>query len=139
MTCQARSMSAGLGEYVRTALVSSVVVGMAGGFASPSTGDGAARAAPAGSRAKRTRYQPSGGPFPQRKEGPAATRPAPPYCLRSVVRPVVLHRGERVGLPLAVPGGVAAVALALLRGAALRADDLPVVHPGSPQRAGVGV
>jgi hypothetical protein len=28
MTCQARVMSPGLGEYVRTALVSSVVVGM---------------------------------------------------------------------------------------------------------------
>src|SRR5690348_12776393 len=58
MTCQARVMSPGLGEYVRTALVSSVVVGKAGGFASPSTGDGAARAAPAGSRANRARYQP---------------------------------------------------------------------------------
>src|SRR4051795_238658 len=31
MTCQARATSPGLGEYVRTALVSSVVVGKAGG------------------------------------------------------------------------------------------------------------
>src|SRR4051794_31164600 len=44
MTCQARLTSPGLGVYVRTALVSSVVVGKAGGIASPSTGDGAARA-----------------------------------------------------------------------------------------------
>src|SRR5687767_13271501 len=43
MTCQARAISPGLGEYVRTALVSSVVVGKAGGFASPSTGDVATR------------------------------------------------------------------------------------------------
>src|SRR3712207_1221876 len=43
MTCQARAISPGLGEYVRTALVSSVVVGMAGGIASPSTGDGTTR------------------------------------------------------------------------------------------------
>src|SRR5690242_13291515 len=57
MTCQARAISPGLGEYVRMALVSSVVVGKAGGFASPRTGDGAARAAPAGSRANRPRYQ----------------------------------------------------------------------------------
>src|SRR3978361_896347 len=39
MTCQVRAISPGLGVYVRTALVSSVVVGKAGGFASPSTGD----------------------------------------------------------------------------------------------------
>src|SRR4051794_30797843 len=58
MTCQARTTSPGLGVYVRTALVSSVVVRMAGGIASPKTGDGAARAAPAGSRANRRRYQP---------------------------------------------------------------------------------
>src|SRR4051794_8660492 len=51
MTCQARLTSPGLGVYVRTALVSSVVVGMAGGVASPSTGDGSTRAAPAGTRA----------------------------------------------------------------------------------------
>src|SRR5215218_9177408 len=51
MTCHARLTSPGLGVYVRTALVSSVVVGMAGGFASPSTGDGSTRAAPAGLRA----------------------------------------------------------------------------------------
>src|SRR4051794_22464068 len=57
MTCQARLTSPGLGVYVRTALVSSVVVGKAGGIASPSTGDGAARAAPAGSRTSRPRYQ----------------------------------------------------------------------------------
>src|SRR3954454_17502035 len=43
MTCQARAISPGLGEYVRTALVSSVVVGKAGGIASPSTGDVATR------------------------------------------------------------------------------------------------
>src|SRR4051812_2265347 len=43
MTCQARLTSPGFGVYVRTALVSSVVVGKAGGIASPSTGDGTAR------------------------------------------------------------------------------------------------
>src|SRR4051794_34509657 len=43
MTCHARAISPGLGVYVRTALVSSVVVGKAGGFASPSTGDVATR------------------------------------------------------------------------------------------------
>src|SRR5829696_9006031 len=43
MTCQVRAISPGLGEYVRTALVSSVVVGKAGGIASPSTGDAATR------------------------------------------------------------------------------------------------
>src|SRR3954462_14835995 len=43
MTCQVRAISPGLGEYVRTALVSSVIVGKAGGFASPSTGDVATR------------------------------------------------------------------------------------------------
>src|SRR4051795_2605165 len=79
MTCQARVMSPGLGEYVRTALVSSVVVGKAGGFASPSTGDGAARAAPAGSRANRARYQPRAGRLPAdgRGAGRDATGPSP--------------------------------------------------------------
>src|SRR6476659_875136 len=43
MTCQTRLTSPGLGVYVRTALVSSVVVGKAGVIASPSTGDGSAR------------------------------------------------------------------------------------------------
>src|SRR3954471_4589511 len=80
MTCQARVMSPGLGEYVRTALVSSVVVGMAGVIASPSTGDGAARAAPAGSRANRARYQQMDDAFPADGRGPGrddATGPSP--------------------------------------------------------------
>src|SRR3954462_14557704 len=64
MTCQARVTSPGLGEYVRTALVSSVAVGLAGGPPSPRTGDGAARAAPAGSRASRSRYQQLDDAFP---------------------------------------------------------------------------
>src|SRR3954453_8231514 len=43
MTCQARATSPGLGVYVRTRS-QPFVVGTAGGFASPRTGDGAARA-----------------------------------------------------------------------------------------------
>src|SRR3954452_18735332 len=92
MTCQARSISAGLGEYVRTALVSSVVVGKAGGFASPSTGDGAARAAPAGSRANRARYQRERRPRSSAPlQGPAAT-------LRVVGGSGVLYLAQLSGL-----------------------------------------
>src|SRR5690348_3842361 len=141
MTCQARVMSPGLGEYVRTALVSSVVVGKAGGFASPSTGDGAARAAPAGSRANRARYQPRAGIFPAdgRGAGRDATGPSPVH-LRSVVRPVVGHRRQRVDLALAVPGRVTAVALALLGGAAVLAGHRGVVRRrGQGLRAGLRV
>src|SRR4051794_40571922 len=69
MTSQARSISAGLGEYVRTALVSSVVVGKAGGFASPSTGDVATRGhQPACARQPTTVPAPATPPTP----GPAA-------------------------------------------------------------------
>ena len=68
-----------------------------------------------------------------RGRGAGRGGPAPPCYLRSAVRPVVRHRGERVDLALAVPGRVAAVARALLRGAALRADDLPVVHTRGPE------
>src|SRR3954453_11716623 len=45
MTCQARVTSPGFGVYVRTRSQPFVdIVGTAGGFASPSTGDGATRA-----------------------------------------------------------------------------------------------
>src|SRR4051794_24201508 len=92
MTCQARLTSPGLGVYVRTALVSSVVVGKAGGFASPSTGDGAARAAPAGSRANRARYQ------RVRRLRSSAPLRGPAASLRAVGGSGVLHFAEQTRL-----------------------------------------
>src|SRR5687768_15397857 len=128
MTCQARAISPGLGVYVRTALVSSSSSGWLVG--SPHR---------VRETVQHARHQPAYAPaghdtsrrpatFPRRRGGAGrdATGPSP-CCVRSAVRPVVRHRGERVDLALAVPGRVAAVALALLRSAALRATDLPVV------------
>src|SRR4051812_13936865 len=120
MTCQVRAISPGLGEYVRTALVSSVGRRDGWWFRLTENGRRCDTRAPAGLRAPADDDTSPGGALPpQRGGGRAATRPAPPYRLRSVVRPVVGHRRQRVGLALAVPGGVAAVARALLRGAAL--------------------
>src|SRR3954466_6258242 len=58
MTCQARLTSPGLGVYVRTALVSSVVVGKAGGSPHRARETVQRARAPAGPRASRPRYQP---------------------------------------------------------------------------------
>src|SRR4051794_31388073 len=73
MTCQARATSPGLGVYVRTALVSSVV--NVGGWSDRLAEHGrqSGHAAPAGSRASRRRYQPLRRLIRRRRaEGPAA-------------------------------------------------------------------
>src|SRR4051812_36729007 len=99
MTCQARLTSPGLGVYVRTALVSSVVVGKAGGFASPSTGDGATRGAPAGSRAPAdhdTSRPPAAG---KSLSGPPSADLAEPPGVDVVHRAADLTRQEVRALP----------------------------------------
>src|SRR4051794_33195065 len=124
MTCQARATSPGLGVYVRTALVSSVVMWAAGRIASPSTGDGAKRAAPAGSRASRSRYQPLSTAIPGvgQAEGLAAGC-GRPLGVGSVVGRAMSHGVERVDLAVAVPGVVPRAALALLDGPAVLAGE----------------